>query len=295
MYYCTLFFSTTQEFEIYLKTRIAEKTNKKLANASKYNSNFYASNFLPCYVFGQHLRAPDDASTTTVAMNVPSAARYCTVNGSRTSVYFTPTESADQLQPQVSPIHINYIADHDQRPFEFPEYLSIPLLDRSKMNAIDPQVVLNCIDNNSGTDESTLTTDVVTSDGNSDSTTVMVDGSSSGSSNVLDTEFQIKPIKSIQNMNVLEMCLSHDRKEPHQLSNEEKHLTSPLLTVDIDTGTTCSNQFYLHDNNRIANTHSSTGTQLQKSTSSPDLSFYCSVSELSIMKGNCSDTYENRK
>lgn len=83
------------DVEVYLKSKMTELMQKQADGATLCDSGEY-------YVNGGLYADVDDVSK-----------RKSLANESKASVYFTPTESVDMSQLQLSPIHINYMKENN--------------------------------------------------------------------------------------------------------------------------------------------------------------------------------------
>lgn len=179
---------------MYLKTKIAEKKAKKMANsnlsAALFDTDFAHSHKGLEYGMRHHSMAKNYS------------------NGSRTSVYFTPKENAEQIL-QLSPIHINYIneqyGEFDELHLPNNPYANLPFFGRQKK--IKPNLHLqraqsifdeSATDNGNESSSSTrmITDNNVTNDGISESTAMIGDSNSSNEDkNLKDFDFKYQPTK----------------------------------------------------------------------------------------------------
>lgn len=127
-----------------------------------------------------YLNSPvhNPASPSSIANNL--------VLGSKASVYFTPTETTEQML-QLSPIHINYISESYDDPLEYLNknpYANTPLF-----NTIKSEVILERIDDDSPTTSENMTIDAIT-----ESTAMIGENNSSNEDNCSkDIEMQYYP------------------------------------------------------------------------------------------------------
>lgn len=183
---------------MYLKTKIAEKKMKKMngnsLSAALFDADFTHSHKSLEYGIRHH----------SMARNLSQS--------SRTSVYFTPTENAEQIL-QLSPIHINYIneqySDFDGLHLPNNPYANLPLFGRQKrFKAHQSMQRAQSIPDDLATDngnESSSSTHMTTDnnlapDGISESTAMIGDsssGSGSGSEvkNLKDFDLRYQPTK----------------------------------------------------------------------------------------------------
>lgn len=127
-----------------------------------------------------YLNSPDHnpASPNSITKNL--------VLGSKASVYFTPTETTEQML-QLSPIHINYINEN------FDEHMGFlnknPYANTPLFNTIRSEVILERIDDDSPTTSENMTMDAIT-----ESTAMIGENNSSNEDNCSkDVEMQDYP------------------------------------------------------------------------------------------------------
>lgn len=90
------------DFEVYLKSKIIELQMKQAVDANSDHEDYFVDDGL-C----SSTERKDEYSQME-----PMSKRKSLANDSKASVYFTPAESIDQNQLQLSPIHINYIREN---------------------------------------------------------------------------------------------------------------------------------------------------------------------------------------
>lgn len=90
---------------MYLQAKIARLQNKHVDEKTCYSDQ-------NDYCVGDGLYEARRHTITTYNQMEPILKRRSLANDSKASVYFTPTDSVDQTQLQLSPIHINYIKEN---------------------------------------------------------------------------------------------------------------------------------------------------------------------------------------
>lgn len=90
------------DFEVYLKSKIVELQLKHGGDKDSDHGDYYVDDG-PC---------SSTEGKGIYSQMEPISKRKSIANESKASVYFTPTESIDQTQLQLSPIHINYIREN---------------------------------------------------------------------------------------------------------------------------------------------------------------------------------------
>lgn len=224
------------EFEVYLKTKIAEKKNKKIANNHIAFSKFGVTDFIPCNGFGYDLRAAYSPVAAVAAPSLGTTKYNNIANGSRSSVYFTPIESADQIL-QSSPIHINYINDHyDDTPLKLNIFTSIPDQYRTDeylyQEPSTSETELCTMRSATATDN--ITTDGITDDSTS---TAMIGNSSSSNEDNCCEDWNFESPSKIYKKN--EFCSMHNvydinPKQPQNYYLKEENHTNPSATISME-------------------------------------------------------------
>lgn len=102
--------NSISDIEVYLKAKIAEVQHISNDEGTSFNSDPIAHNSQSCMKIVRPIYHTIDALS----------ARRSVTNESKASVYFTPNDSVDQAQLQLSPMHINIIEENLDT---FPDWL----------------------------------------------------------------------------------------------------------------------------------------------------------------------------
>lgn len=173
------------EFEVYLKAKMIEKKNKLLSHPD-LSTAMFANELMRRNSFGCASHS-DGRNPTT---------------GSRVSVYFTPTETTEQIM-QLSPIHINYINEqHYENPLsECNPYANTPLFDQQTISNNKLESTKN-ISVNVCIDDSPTISDNLALDATTECTAMLGDASSSNEdNNCKDLQFEYQPNENKLKMN----------------------------------------------------------------------------------------------